>query len=121
MIPVIAFQGRLDAARAPAHRDAMLAIIAGGQTRFLIDLSKTTFLDSAGIGALVSVLKRARLAGGDIAVVQPNDPGVKRLLQLTRLDIVLNLQPTREAAMLVLQPAAMGSLLSRPQLPLSSR
>jgi anti-anti-sigma factor len=121
LIPVIAFQGRLDATCAPAHRDAMLAIIAGGQTRFVIDLSTTTVLDSAGIGALISVLKRARLAGGDLALVEPKDPGVRRVLQLTRLDLVLNPQPTREAAMLVLRPSAMASILNLSPLSLPAR
>jgi anti-sigma B factor antagonist len=121
VIPVIAFHGRLDAACAPAHRDAILAMIAGGQTRLVIDLSGTTLLDSAGVGLLMSVLKRARVAGGDIAVVAPRSALVQRVLHLTRLDLVLNVQPGREAAMLVLQPAAMTTLLNASPVSLLAR
>jgi anti-anti-sigma factor len=91
-------EGRIDASSVRDHRTAMLARLDAGRTRFVVDLSTTTFLDSAALAMIVSLLKRTRKAGGDLVVVAPSDPSVQRILHLTRLDRVLDLLPNREAA-----------------------
>jgi anti-sigma B factor antagonist len=98
-VPVVALDGRVDATNIHTPRKQLLGLLDEGQTRLVIDLSGTSFLDSTGMATLVSVLKRARLAGGEVRVVEPADASVRRILRLTRLDLVLNLLPTREAAL----------------------
>lgn len=75
---------RLDAAIAPAFKDEVTTRVAQGERRVLLDLSGVQFMDSTGVGVLVSLLKRM---GGDgrIAVIGAG-PAVLKLLQLTRLD-----------------------------------
>lgn len=51
----------------------------------LVNLSKTEFLDSAAIGALVSLAKQARDAGGDLALTNV-PPEIQRTLSLLRLN-----------------------------------
>ncbi len=52
-----------------------------------IDLSEVTFLDSTGLGALISLRNAAQEAGGDAVLVRPT-AAVDRVLVLTQLDSV---------------------------------
>jgi anti-anti-sigma factor len=95
---LVVLEGRIDATAVQTQRERLRGLLDRGLTRLVIDLSRTQFLDSAGMAMLVSVMKRARQAGGDVRVVEPADESVRRILHLTRLDLVLNLRPTYDAA-----------------------
>ena len=75
---------RLDAAAAPAFREELMGRFEDQPERVLLDLSHVEFIDSTGLGVLVSMLKRMG-ANGRIAVVGVA-PAVQRLFQITRLD-----------------------------------
>ncbi len=89
--------GRLNMTSAPALREFVTQVLAGGSTRIVVNLEKTAFMDSSGLGALIGCLKAARQAGGDlrIAAVQPQ---VKMVLQLTSMDKVLTSYSSAEEA-----------------------
>ena len=55
--------------------------------RVVVDLSSTSFMDSTGLGALVSLRNQVLVRGGRFALVRPRDR-VFRLFELTRLDSV---------------------------------
>jgi anti-sigma B factor antagonist len=59
-----------------------------GQLKFLIDLSQTGYVDSAGLGALVSLSKKVREYGGELRLGNPN-ADLRRLLELTRVRALL--------------------------------
>ena len=86
-------EGRLDAASAPEFQARLMGVIAEGRTRLAVDLSKASFVDSTGIGTLVSGLKAARRAGGDLRLVAPS-PQAMKLLKLTTLDRVFKTSET---------------------------
>lgn len=94
---VVAPKERLDAFSAPQMRERLETLLAEGVTQFVIDLSQTPFLDSAGMAVLVSLLKRARQAGGDVKLVKPTSDAVLRILQLTRFDKVFDMLDTAPA------------------------
>ena len=54
----------------------------------LIDLQDVTFMDSSGLGALLSAFKTVRSAGGKLYICSVNDQ-VRMLFELTRMDRVL--------------------------------
>ena len=89
--------GRLNMVSAPKLREFVTDVIAGGSSRIVVNLEKTAFMDSSGLGALIGCLKAARQAGGDlrIAAVQPQ---VNMERKLTSMDKVLTAYPTAEAA-----------------------
>jgi len=66
-----------------------LGLIDKGYTKFLIDLSAVDYIDSAGIGTLIAVHKRARKHDGGVVVKGLNGI-VKELFELTRVDKVLD-------------------------------
>ncbi len=89
--------GRLNLVSAPKLREVIADVIAHGSNRVVINLEKTVFVDSSGLGALIGCLKAARQAGGDlrIAGVQPQ---VRMVLQLTSMDKVLPSYTSAEEA-----------------------
>jgi anti-sigma B factor antagonist len=72
-------------------------LIADGRARIVVDLSGTEFIDSSGLGALVSCLKKARQAGGDLRIAGPTQQA-QTVFRLTNLDRVLKTVPTAEIA-----------------------
>jgi anti-sigma B factor antagonist len=94
---VIAVSGDLDVLTAPQLRDQLIEAVEGGRRRLLVDLTGCTFVDSSGLSALVSGLKRLRSLQGDLELVCP--PGnVRRLVELVALDQVFELYDSLEAA-----------------------
>lgn len=91
---------RLDAARAPAFKQALTGNVADQPKRVMIDASMVEFIDSTGLGALVSLMKMMG-EGGRIAVAGAR-PAVRRLFEITKLDSVFMLVPDTEAAATVL-------------------
>ena len=85
---VLAPSGRLTVVTAPQLRAAVAERIAAGDRIIIIDLSVTDFVDSSGLGALVSCLKSARQAGGDLRIVAPTEQ-VSMVLRMTNLDRIL--------------------------------
>ena len=94
--------GELDAFTVGQFREALTEI--GGPTQLLIDLSGVPFLDSAGLGALIGGVRRAREAGGDVAVYGAR-PAVARLLHTTGFDRVATVSDTEESAAQALEEA----------------
>lgn len=87
--------GELDAFTVGQFREALSEI--GGPTQLLIDLSGVPFLDSAGLGALIGGVRRAREVGGDVAVYGAR-PAVARLLHTTGFDRVATVSDSQEGA-----------------------
>lgn len=100
----VAPHGRVDAYSAAALRERLDALLADNVSRFVLDLTEVPFLDSAGLAVLVTLLKRARQAGGDVALVWPKLNGPQRILQLTKFDRVFSMADSPEAAVRSLAP-----------------
>lgn len=64
----------------------------------VVDLAGVSFIDSAGVGALVGVFKAAR-ARGRRAVFAALGPGVRGVLAVIKLDEILELSPDAESGM----------------------
>ena len=47
--------------------------VSAGQSRLVIDLGDVPFIDSSGLGALISGLKAARQAGGDLRIARAGE------------------------------------------------
>lgn len=96
-VTLIRVEGRLDATAAPDFETKLMTVIAEGRTCLAVDLSKVWFVDSTGLGTLVSGVKAARRAGGDLRLVAPSAPAMK-LLKLTTLDRVFRMSETSDQA-----------------------
>ncbi len=85
-VAIVAPRERIDVVNAPELRQQLVQLFESGATNFVIDLSETPFLDSSGMAVLVSILKRARQAGGDVKLVWPRIEAARRILNLTKFD-----------------------------------
>ncbi len=82
---VVAVRGDLDVGTVPALRGALAELIDGhGACSVVIDMEGLTFIDSAGIHALVEALKRLRRGGGDLTLTGVN-PGAYKVLDVCAL------------------------------------
>lgn len=68
-----------------------------GQTQIVVDLSQTDFMDSSGIGLLVSALTTLRQAGGDLRLAHVEDR-IRFVFMTTKLLEVFEAYPTVEGA-----------------------
>jgi len=96
-IAVVRLSGRLNMVTAGDLRERLSATIDAGSARIVVDLAGVDFIDSSGLGALISGLKSARQAGGDLRIAAPTEQ-VRLVLQLTNLERVLTPYPSAESA-----------------------
>ncbi len=85
---VVSLSGTLDAWAEPDVRAGLKEVLDRGRTRLVLDLRELKRIDSSGLSALLSVLKAARSAGGDVVLLAPT-AAVVSVLRLTRLDRIL--------------------------------
>lgn len=74
----------LGAANSNDFRDKARAALTEAQRNIDIDLSQTMFLDSCGLGTLVSLHKTTCSRKGMLRLINPT-PGVQQILELTRM------------------------------------
>ncbi len=87
--------GELDAHTVPGFREALGELAT--RPRVVIDLSEVPFMDSAGLGALIGGIRRAREHGGEVAVACSR-PTLTRLLHTTGFDRIVPVTETLDAA-----------------------
>ena len=87
---VVAVEGQLIAGNRQQLRDAVLPEIDRGARNFVIDFTDTGYIDSAGLGALVSLSKRIREADGTLRLTTLNED-LRTLFELTKLDTLFTL------------------------------
>ena len=103
---VVKLSGRLDAVTAPQIKTELHELIAQGRVKLVLNLKDVIFLDSSGLGIMVSCLRRCVAGGGDICLSQVPE-FARSVFELTRLTRVFRLVETdAEAAQAVAQNAA---------------
>lgn len=75
---------RLDAAFAVTFRDDVMFLVQQGRNKIVFNLSQVEFMDSSGLGALVSVMKA--LGGNQNMVLCGVKDAVLTVFKLTRMD-----------------------------------
>ncbi|GAB6067206.1 STAS domain-containing protein [Methylothermus subterraneus] len=78
---------RVDAHLSDALKEFFLKLLESGEKRLLVDLTEVRFIDSSGLGALLSGYKNANLHQGTLALAGLQ-PRVKEMFELTRLNRV---------------------------------
>jgi len=96
-ITVIALQGTLDARNAPQLKQFNSAGAAANS--IVINLSEVDFLDSSGLGAIVSITRLKRSQGGDVILACMNDK-VRNVFEITHVYKLFDIYDDVEAATL---------------------
>lgn len=82
---------RIDAGVAINFKERMRQMVLSPARRVILDLSRVTFLDSSGLGAVVAVMKM--LDSDRTLELAALTPPVERVFRLTRMDRVFTLHP----------------------------
>ena len=107
-VVLLEVEGRIDHSPAPAFVSALLPQVegcAGEDKKLLIDLSKVTYMSSAGLRVLMIAAKGCRKQSGKI-VLAALQPSVQEVFKIGRFDMVLETFPTVRAALAAISPAA---------------
>ena len=101
---VLAVSGEADLHDAPELRGVIRAVLDRGVASLVIDLTAVTFVDSTTLGVLLATSRRMTEEDGNLRVVIRSRE-IRRLFELTLLDRVIAIDPTREVALAALEPA----------------
>ena len=96
-VVVVAVVGQLVVGNRQEFKQSVLDEVERGARRILVDFSETGYVDSSGLGALVSLNKRLREAGGELRLAALNED-MRTLFELTRLDTLFRLYGSRAEA-----------------------
>jgi anti-sigma B factor antagonist len=97
-IAVVVAAGELDAHSAPTLDAVLSPLSMRPEGELVVDLSSVGFIDSTGLGILVSTLKHVRESDGRLDVVVAT-PRVLKVFSLTGLDVVIPLHATLDGAL----------------------
>ena len=95
---VVQVDGQLIVGNRHELKDLIQSALDKGERRLLIDFSRTGYIDSSGLGALVSISKRVRESGGELRLSGLNDD-LRSLFELTKLDTLFAITETPEQAL----------------------
>ena len=98
---VVEVAGEIDLFTAPELKAAISEGLDAGSEKVVIDLTKTTFLDSTALGVLIGTVKRLRDNDGSMTIVN-SDQNIAKTFEITGLDQILQIYPTRDQAVAAL-------------------
>ncbi|HEX9564715.1 MAG TPA: STAS domain-containing protein [Gemmatimonadaceae bacterium] len=87
---VVSVDGQLIVGNRQELKQRVLDEVERGERRFLIDFGQTGYIDSSGLGVLVSLSKRIRELDGELRLTNLNDD-LKTLFELTKLDTLFQI------------------------------
>jgi anti-sigma B factor antagonist len=96
-ITQVQIEDRLEADTAQEFRDAMTQLADAGKIMLVLDFSKVSFMDSSGLGCIVSALRQFRQKDGDIKLACITDD-VRPLIEIVRLNRVFDIYDSVEEA-----------------------
>lgn len=93
---VVIPRGVIDLATIGAFRGVLDEVFSHGAVDLVLNLNEITFIDSTGLGALISARRRAHAFKGSLLLVCENDV-VLRVLRITGLERVFDIVPTLDS------------------------
>jgi len=96
-VEVLKLEGRLDASSAKDIKEKIELLTKGNRMKVVIDMGGIDFIDSSGLGSLVSSLRSVNKLGGDIKISALQDQ-VRAIFELTRLHRIFGIYDDSDAA-----------------------
>ncbi len=97
-VQVIACTGRMDAQVSGLVKERIQELLEQGATRLVVDMEGLEFLDSSGLGALVSCLRRVKEKKGEIKLAGLR-PEVRSIFEITRVSRLFHICDTLPEAL----------------------
>ena len=97
-VAIIDVEGQLVVSNRQDLKQRVLDEVEKGTTKVLVDFARAGYIDSSGLGVLVSLAKRIRESGGDLRLANLNED-LQTLFELTKLDTLFQISETRDGAL----------------------
>lgn len=94
-VVVVDVDGQLIVGNRQELKQRILDEVENGGRKFLVDFSRTGYIDSSGLGVLVSLSKKIRERGGELRLSSLNED-LRTLFELTKLDTLFRIADSRE-------------------------
>jgi anti-sigma B factor antagonist len=104
-VAVVRMPAEIDATIADDMREALLSVLNLGAEAVVIDMTRTSFCDSAGVSALVRAQRRAVASDAQLCIAV-HSPAVLRLFSLIGITTAIDVYPDVSAALAAVPRAA---------------
>ena len=95
---VVHLDGSLESKEIHHVRDELMDIAKQAKHSMILNLNNVKFIDSSGLGLIVSLVKQTRLNGAELSVCKLSDQ-VLSLFEITRMTKVLTIYSSEEEAL----------------------
>jgi anti-anti-sigma factor len=96
-VVILGVSGRLDASNAATLEEKLLALIAAGNTRLVVDGSRLDYISSAGLRVLLIAAKRLTPTGGKITLSALKDQ-IKEVFDIAGFSSIFSIYRTQDEA-----------------------
>jgi len=103
-VAVLSLSGRLDLANGSTLKDQIKQLFAREKTQIHLNLAEVEFINSSGLGALVSIMKEVRLIKGRLTLSNPASY-VQEIFEITQLSHIFEIYSSEEEALSSFQAA----------------
>lgn len=104
-VSIVALAGRLDLVTGANLKEEIRKLCEQGPNRIHLNLKKIEFINSSGLGALVSVMKQVRLKKGRLTL-SDLAPYVREIFDITQLSNVFEIHDTQQEALVSTEKVA---------------
>ncbi len=95
---VLPLKGEIDLHVSPSVTASLNQVIEKKPERFVVDLSEVTYIDSAGLAALIQAMQKVEGYGGKFLLAGLQET-VRSIFEISRLDQVFQIFPDADAAL----------------------
>jgi anti-sigma B factor antagonist len=97
-VTLIRVDGQLTVGNRQELKAAIQQALDDGARKLLLDCTSTSYIDSSGLGALVTIARRVREGSGEIRLAGLNED-LQSLFELTKLDTLFEIYPDTDRAL----------------------
>jgi len=97
-VTLVEVEGQLIVGNRQELKQQVLDQLEAGDRKFVIDFANTGYIDSSGLGVLVSLSKKIREQGGELRLSSLNGD-LRTLFELTKLDTLFRIADSKEQAL----------------------
>lgn len=97
-VTLIEVEGQLIVGNRQELKQQVLEQLESGDHKFVIDFANTGYIDSSGLGVLVSLSKKIREQGGELRLSSLNED-LRTLFELTKLDTLFRIADNKDQAL----------------------
>lgn len=94
---MVSIEGRIIYETEKDFKETISGLLKNDKNRIVLDCSGLSYINSAGLGVLINLLKSSKAQGGDIRLAGLN-PDIRELFEITNLNHIFSIFKTSDEA-----------------------